>query len=532
MIRRWVPSPIVLVLALTLTIGACSGGERPTLADGGSSTATDGPDDPPTTDVAEVEPKSGGTLRLGVEVPIVADPAEASPASHTDLMVLDLLYDGLTAQEDGEVVPAIALGWRQLEGGRLWRFTLREAATFSDGSQVTAADVKASLEHTARAGIRSFTATRLEPISGYTDFAAGTADSISGIEFHDDQPRVLDIRTDRPYDALPELLSNPVYGIVDPAHVRVSDVRTSGSLVAPSAANGVLELDARPEDELFVAKVELHSFQDGAAAIEALEAHQVDWAPLASTTAPPVGATEVSAPFQTEVFLGLNTAVAPLDEPDLRRAIAWAVDRTSLLIEGDAPGDDALAVVVPAGIEGHDPTACADRCAHDPDAASELLDEAYPDGEVPTVPLDFDDSPEQEQLARSIASQLEDVGIPTELRPRPVDEYAEIVASGEQAVFSFGWIGLFPSPEAYLAPLFHSRSADNLVGADSASLDRALERGAWAVAEREVLDDALVVPLSQFRTRAALADRVQGLHHDVDGTFDIATVWLDSGDPA
>ena len=532
MTSRRVAIRVALLAALALVAVACSGGARPSLASDGASTTTDGSGGSSATDGTEVEPKSGGTLRFGIDGPIVADPAHASPASHADLMVLDLLYDGLTAHDGNEVVPAIALGWRQLEGGRLWRFTLREGATFSDGSQVTGAVVKASLEHTASAGIRSFTATRLEPISGYTDFAAGAAESISGIVVHEDQPRVVDIRTDRPYDALPDLLASPVYGIVDPEHVRASDVRTTGPLVEPSAANGVLELEARPEAGLFVAKVELHSFPDAPAALEALATHQVDWAPLDEVSPPPEGSIEVSTPFQTELFLGLNSEVAPLDDVDLRRAISVAVDRTALLVSGDAPGADALAVVVPAGVEGHDPEACGDRCEADPDAAAELLDEAYPDGEVPTVPLDFDDTPEQERLMEAVADQLEEVGIPTELRPQPVQDYAEAVASGDQAVFSFGWIGLFPTPEAYLPPLFHSRSADNLVGADSATLDRALERGEWAEAEQEALDDALVVPLSQFRTRAAIADRVRGLEHQIDGSFDITTVWLDSGDPA
>ena len=49
---------------------------------------------------------------------------------------------------------------------------------------------------------RSFTATRLEPISGYTDFAAGDADTISGIVASDADPHTLDIRLDCNGEAL------------------------------------------------------------------------------------------------------------------------------------------------------------------------------------------------------------------------------------------------------------------------------------------------------------------------------------------
>ena len=51
-------------------------------------------------------------MRLGIGGPLVVDPAEASLASPSDLMVLDLLYDGLTRLDAGGVPqPALATEW-------------------------------------------------------------------------------------------------------------------------------------------------------------------------------------------------------------------------------------------------------------------------------------------------------------------------------------------------------------------------------------------------------------------------------------
>ncbi len=52
----------------------------------------------------------------------------------------------------------------------------------------------------------------------------------------------------------------------------------------------------------------------------------------------------------------------------------------------------------------------------------------------------------------------------------------------------------------------------------------------WAEAEAQVLADAVVVPIAQFRTQAVVAGRLRGLTHAVDGTVDWAAVWLADGD--
>ncbi|MEY2462799.1 MAG: hypothetical protein QOH64_937, partial [Acidimicrobiaceae bacterium] len=40
-------------------------------------------------------PRAGGTLRVGIQRPRSLDPAAASPGSQSELLVADLLFDGL-----------------------------------------------------------------------------------------------------------------------------------------------------------------------------------------------------------------------------------------------------------------------------------------------------------------------------------------------------------------------------------------------------------------------------------------------------
>ena len=87
-------------------------------------------------------------------------------------------------------------------------------------------------------------------------------------------------------------------------------------------------------------------------------------------------------------------------------------------------------------------------------------------------------------MAEIVADDLEAVGIPTELRPQPLEDYKRFVVSGEQELFSFGWIGAYGSPDAYLAPLFGSAANDNLTGYRSAAVDGLLAEARSAAGRR------------------------------------------------
>ena len=74
------------------------------------------------------------------------DPANAPrPSNDGERIVFRQLYETLvTADCHGRALPALAASWRLEADGRTWTVTLREGARFSDGSELTPADVRAS----------------------------------------------------------------------------------------------------------------------------------------------------------------------------------------------------------------------------------------------------------------------------------------------------------------------------------------------------------------------------------------------------
>lgn len=504
-------------------------------------TGDDGGDDATTTTAApEAQPADAGTVRLGLGGPLVVDPVEASLASPSDLLVLDLLHEGLTTLDaEGRARPALATEWEVDASGRIWAFTLDPAATFSSGRQVLAADVVASLTRVAAAGDTSLAALALEPVSGFRALADGDAESLTGVTALDEATVVIALA--EPLSVLPELLAGPSFGITD-AEALEEEVPTeiTGPWTLEAGDDGAV-VAVRRGGEGAVDEVVLQPFGSPEDAYEAFDRGDLDWALVPASRygdAVEAHGDDHFAPFHAELFFGLHVASPALGNADLREAIVAAIDREAIVRAVYADLADPLEGVVPAGVPGHDPGAC-DTCAHDPDRAEALVTAAFPDGDVPEVQIDFDESPAQEAMAALVAADLEAVGIPTALRPLPLEEYKRFVVSGSHELFSFGWIGVYGSPDAYLSPLFASGSDDNLIRYRDPELDGLLSRARagsdpvenaerWTVAEERVLAASVVVPIAQFRTQAVVADRIDGLVHAVDGTVDWTAVTADA----
>jgi len=493
-------------------------------------------------------PIDGGTVRLGLPGPIQVDPALASVASPSDLMVLDLLHDGLTrTNADGEVVGELATRWAQDGTFRTWTFFLDPEASFSSGRGVSAGDVVASLEHVAAGGDASIAALQLEVVTGFRAFLDGTAPHIAGLRATD--LLTVEITLDAPLSALPALLASPSYGIIDLASAAapaatdaLADLDLSGSWQVTAARPDVLTFSRRGGTPGLLDAVELRPYADSAQAYAAFRDGDVDWAPVPGDefgAAVEAYGDDAFAPFHAELLLGLRVTGAGLSRPELRQAVAAAIDVDAIVRAVYPDLAEPLHSIVPAGVPGHRGQPCT-TCRHDPRRARALLAATFPDGQVPAVAIDVEQTPAQDALAAIVADSLEDVGIPTSVRSRPLEEHERFVVTGAQELFTFGWIGGYRSPDAYLAPLFGSASPENLTGFRDTEVDTLLAQadavvaepgpsGPWAAVEERVLQGAVVIPIAQFRTQVVVSPRVTGFAHAVDATVDWAAVGVTSG---
>ena len=181
------------------------------------------------------------------------------------------------------------------------------------------------------------------------------------------------------------------------------------------------------------------------------------------------------------------------------------------------------------------------RASSIPLAARALLAAAFPDGNIPAFNLDYFTGTGEEAVAGTIATDLAAVGINVTKRPKDPGgdpgQYDLFAVSGQQQLFRLGVIGMYPSPDAYLAPLFLSGSRDNATGFTAAAIDQLLQSARatadptarqqlYQQAEQQIMAVAPIVPIAQFRTKSVVAGRVRDLVVTVNGTFAGDKVWL------
>ena len=243
--------------------------------------------------------------------------------------------DGTAAFDYFALEGELAEGWTVSEDGRAITFTLREGAVFHDGRPVTAADVKWSLDRVVASPI------------GKAQFASGSMTDPAQFVVLDDRR----IRIDLPQPdrfALPNLaLTYPVIVNSELAkqHATAEDPFAMKWLQANAAGGGAFRIaEATPGERVLFERFD--AWRSGPrpglervlwqvvpepetriAALARGEADVMqDVAPrdVARIAALP-GVRVAGVPTQAFQFIGMNTAIAPFDNPKVRAAIAAAL---------------------------------------------------------------------------------------------------------------------------------------------------------------------------------------------------------------
>jgi len=529
---------LAIALIVVTLLAACSDSKKPNTAS--SSGAATG------------KPVVGGTLRVGIERPKTLDPALISPGSQSELLVADLLFDGLTSMGPAATTaaPAIASVWTPTADLKSWTFTLRPDARFSNGRAITATDVKYSIERVAKQGDASLAAVRIDQISGFAPFTTGAAGELTGVRVVDEHNIAFDL--DSPLAVLPEVLSAPEFGIVPKeaveaaAPVFASAPVSSGPFSFAGAQGDVVKLVRATQGAAYLDAIELHEFDSPnvGKAYDAFVAGQLDWSVVpndrAEDAAQRFGSDDFT-PFDAQLFYAFNLLDPTFADVRYRQAIVKAIDRAAI-VKAVYPGiADVLNGVVPSGVAGHVGDACGDPCKFDPAGAKALLAQAFPDGNIPPFNLDYFTGTGEEAVAGTIATDLAAVGITVTKRPKEPGgdpgQYDLFAVSGQQQLFRLGEIGMYPSPDAYLGPLFLSGSHDNATGFTVAPIDQLLQSARatadptarlqlYQQAEQQIMALAPIVPIAQFRSKAVVSKRVHDLVVTVNGTFAGDKVWI------
>ena len=159
-------------------------------------------------------PRQGGVLRMWGGNIMTPDPVIGTRAT-TQRLLLEI-YAGLMKIVDDHntpVQPDLSERYVMDSSGKEYEFVLRRNLKFSDGTPLTASDVKWSWERALNPATRSDRASRtLGSIEGADEILAGLTSELAGVQAVDD--RVLRVTLTVPRSDFTALLADPVASVL------------------------------------------------------------------------------------------------------------------------------------------------------------------------------------------------------------------------------------------------------------------------------------------------------------------------------
>jgi len=478
------------------------------------------------------------------ETPENLDPANATNST-VDQLLLGV-YDSLVQFKAGELeaTPRLAESWTISEDGRTYTFKLRDNVTFHDGSKLTAADVKFTLDRlkAANAGV-------MNNLGGY-----------SSAEVIDDYTVAL--KLDAPFGPFIPALSR-IYivskAMVEP-HMGEDNARqwlavnTAGSgpyNVTEYAPTEAVTLDAVPEywggwDGNHVATVVFRYVSEPSTQLALLQRGEVQIAPdvtlddkiTLKTT--PGYVVDIGA-AATPLFFTINTASAgPTGNPEFRRMLSMSFDR-KLHLEQVLRGFGTLADgPLPPTWMGYEPKS---ETGFDLEGARALVEKNGWKGTTLTVR--YLPAIQEEQLAvEQLQSNLGQLGIT--LKAEGMTWPAQAATMGKlettadlNVTYSFP---AFPDPHAILNTSFNGAftglkgglnwsqydnpKVNDLLNRAALSADPAERGELYREAQKLLGVDHVAITASLPGSVVALSDKVEGYvynpaHHQTFNYMDI-----------
>lgn len=487
---------------------------------------------------------AGPPLRYLAGSPGTLDPAFIADAA--DVQLLLQLYAGLTRlDETGEPYPSLASGWDISEDGRTYRFTIRDDLTFSDGTPLTADDVRRSWLRLLDPATAASAPDVLSVIAGAPERVRGDVDEEGvAVEAPNDTTLVVELR--HPASYFLDIVATPSTFVVPPEADATDTWQTAEDFVGsgPYVLDGtdgadlVLRANDRyvagppPIEEVrWLADIETDpasAFNQGDVDLAPVPGWDATWIAYDRELGPRLYAAE---PLTISYF-GFDTRQPPFDDARVRRAFLLALDRERLvpLAEGSA-GQPAGSLVPPAiWPDGFEPLLEADA-----DRARELLDEAgYEDrGDLGRIVVNGSGL----DVGPAVATWREELGVEIAVETMAFGDFLDSLDEQPPHVFTVNWIADYASPHAIYGLLLDAGAASNWGGWRDPAFVELLEAAAAAPAdeigqaydavEEHVGEEAPVIPWSYGETWWLVADGLRGLGNLTVGLLDFGRVSWD-----
>ena len=496
---------IALVGAMTLT--GCGGGSSTTASTAGTTEATSGSE-------------ASSTGEKIVRIVSGGEPGSLHPAlaqgTHESI-ILDHVYEGLMKRnEKSEIVPGMAESYTMSDDGLTYTFKIREDAKWSNGDAVTAQDFEVAWKYALDPATASDYAYQLYYIEGGQAYNEGTgsADAV-GVKAIDE--KTLEIKLASPTAYFLELCAFYTYY---PVNAKLQEEMGSewshdGSTFV---SNGPFVVTAWNHDESVEVVKNDQYYNKDLVKLDGItfyisEDQNTEWQMYQN------GETDINinlpqdvlgqlmaennAELKTEAelstyFYRFNTTVKPFDNVKVRKALAMAIDRQSLVDEVTQGGQFPAFAMVPEGVNdatGDFRVNGGDYFKEDIEEAKKLLAEGLAEEGMDTLEFTilYNTSEGHKKIAEAIQQMWnENLGVSVTLENTEFQVKLEREHTLDYEVSRAGWIGDYVDPNTFL-DMFTSWSSQNDTGWTTEDYDKLITDAAseFDVAKRmEYLHEA------------------------------------------
>ena len=453
--------------------------------------------------------------------------------------VFDRLFESRLENGESKVVKSLCTDYSVSEDGKTYSFTLKDGVVFSNGSPLTASDVKYSFERLLKIADKN-TDIPLEVVGGEA-VMKGEADSLEGFTVTDDTH--FSVTLNRANAGFLAELSAPAMSIVDAEttaqaqNFGVDPADTIGTgpyLVTEWVANDHYTLVYNPRyhgGEPSVKKLVVKIIPDANTQnlmylngeLDLIDLKYMDSLIVENTYKTQYADRIVSTPEVGLLFFSMNENNQYLKDVNVRKAIGMAIDIDSIITNiynGNAKREYCL---IPSGVWGHNDE--GKSFPYDPEQARKLLQEAgYNDGDV-TFELSMDAGSDSniQLVCQFISQELKKIGINANIKVYDHSAWLALRNASEMDSFIARWIMDYNDPANIMYTFFgnaqnsaiRSQNYPNTdvmerVAAASAIVDDGeREKEYQALDEKIIVEDAAWVPMYSTLHLYCIGNRVQ-----------------------
>ncbi|MEX2274138.1 MAG: ABC transporter substrate-binding protein [Actinomycetota bacterium] len=558
----------LLVVAMLAFAAGCGGDDDETT--GGTTAAEE------TTEAA-----GGGTLVFaGASDPVVLDGALVSDGE--SIRVITQIFETLVALKPGttEPEPGLATEWSANDDGTVWTFKIREGVTFHDGEPLNAEAVCFNFDrwYNFSGPLQNPSATYYWQVV-FGGFATYNKDSgapeeslYKSCEATDESTAVLTLT--KPSATFIPALSQQAFSIASPKALQEfkadegtvdedgvfspggtfgteQPIGTGAFKFVSWVRNDRLTLERNDDYWGEKAKVDtliIRPIADNAARLQALQTGEIQGYDLVEpqdieTIKGDATLQIIDRPAFNVAYVGFNTALKPLDDPKVRQAIAYGLDRQSV-VDNFYSGRAVVATqFMPPEVVGY-----ADDVPtyeYDPEKAKQLLTEA---GLTLPVPIEFwyptDVSrpymPDPKRNFEAFAASLNNSGFKVTAKSAPWNpDYLGQVSEGTTQLYLLGWTGDYGDADNFIGTFFQSpqkawgtttnpmTEIQKLLDDAEIETDEGERETLYQEANRQLMTYLPGVPYAHSQPALAFSSKVQGYVASPTTNESFATVTIE-----